>query len=179
MALGIVSDDIFEKEIEKIIPGLVQQKKPLGRREGDTEVPDSIRKIIGDEGNESGRKGALELSSFFGLSVQSADAYKNGATSTASYNDSNPLKNHIANTRKRIAKKAARGINRALDALSDDKLSQASAPELASVARALSGVVKDMEPPTESGEKGPQVQFVIHAPQIMREERFHVIDVTE
>jgi hypothetical protein len=182
MALGIVSDDVFEAEVtktpavESIDVVTIESIKSPGRRPGDLEVPDSIRKIIGDTAVESGKQEATKMAEFFGLSKSSTSAYANGATSTATYQKSNAdLKNHLVRTKERITRKAARGITRAFDNITDDKLAGATAPELASVIRAFSSVIKDMEV-TDKGPDGPGVQFVFFTPPIRQEEAFEVID---
>ena len=178
MPLGIVSDEEFESELQGILPeGKVIEKPDAGR--GNAEgVPESVRKIISDEAQENSRAGALELGKFFGVSPSSVSAYANGACSTASYDKPSAFKDYVAAKRKKITKRAAKGISRALEHITDDKLHESSASELASVARALSGVVKDMEPPTGHA-SGTSVQFIIHAPQIIKEDKFDVIDVVE
>ena len=184
MPLGIVNDDIFEAELGNSLPTepvavIIEQKRP-GRREGDTEVPDSIRKIIGDTALESGSAQGKQMARFFGTSEGTVPAYKKGATSMGDYqNPAKELGKHINKTKERIAKRASNRINLAFDAFTKDKLEEATAPELASVIKQLSGVVKDMEPAREAEERGPAVQFVIHAPQIAREDTFDVIAVNE
>jgi hypothetical protein len=184
MPLGIVNDDIFEAELthSKVNEPLaiVVEKKGPGRPQETENVPDSIRKIIGDTALESGNAEAKKIARFFGTSEGTISAYKKGATSMGDYN--NPAKElgkHINKTKERIAKRASNRINLAFDAFTKDKLEEATAPELASVIKQLSGVVKDMEPVREAEERGPAVQFVIHAPQIAREDTFDVIAVNE
>lgn len=186
--LGIVSDEDFLAELEKMENGSisptptpeVRDIKIPGRREGDIETPDVIRKLIGDTHLTSGSSEARALAANLGLSKQSADAYANGATSTATYHKKdNPLGSFLQNRRKRIAAKASLLAVNSLDSITEDKLSEASAVELASIAKSAAAIVKDMLPEEKGLNNGnsPTVQFLIHAPQITREEKFDVIDV--
>jgi hypothetical protein len=56
-----------------------------GRKEGDNNVPNSIRAIIGETSNIDGRKEALALANSLNIS-SSVSAYANGVTSTKDYN---------------------------------------------------------------------------------------------
>ena len=107
MPIGIVSDEDFESELNRISvpkkvvpspvlnPEIVEMDRP-GRKEGDVNVPESLRKIIGEEALLNGRQSALGLAKMFDISPASVSAYANGATSTASYNSPNTaLVSHI------------------------------------------------------------------------------------
>src|SRR5688572_6516944 len=95
MAIGIVNDEDFEAELEKLSSGkksnsepnaVVLDKESPGRKPGDNNVPDIVRELIAEERTLGlTRKEAAEI---FGVSPQSTDAYKNGATSLATYNES-------------------------------------------------------------------------------------------
>ena len=184
MALGIVDDDIFEQELgNSKTPepcAIIVDKTGPGRPKETENVPDSIRKIIGDTALESGNKEGQKMARFFGTSEGTIPAYKKGATSMGDYqNPAKALGKHINKTKERIAKRAANRISMAFDAFTADKLVEATAPELASVIKSLSGVVKDMEPAREAEERGPAIQFVIHRPPMAREDTFDVIAVNE
>ena len=190
--LGIVSDDEFLAELEKMngnpipVPSLppvplVQDIKTPGRRVGDIETPEVIRNLIGDTALTSGSSQARALAESLGLSKQSADAYANGSTSLATYNKKDkPLADFLKNRRKKIAAKASLLAINAIDGITEDKLLDASATELAAIAKSAAAIVKDMLPEDKSSQNNgnsPAVQFVIHAPQIAREEKFDVIDI--
>ncbi len=179
MALGIVSDKVFNEEIEKYLSGSVITKQVNGRKPGENDIADSLRKVIGQTYLESGKHAALEITKSLGISESSARAYMSGSTSTKTYkNPTTDLGNHIARTKQRIQKRAGKVAIRALDAISDDKLQEASAGELANVARTATAIVKEMEPPVLNGAgNGPQVQFQIYAPTIVKEDKYDVIDV--
>jgi hypothetical protein len=185
MSMGIVSDTDFEKELEKsnpkgqkpTIPEVIPMPRP-GRTEGDNNVPDSLRKIIGETSAIEGRSEALELAQHFGLSSASVSAYANGSTSTASMSK-RPNLNHINEAKERIGKKARGKLLKALHAITDDKLEIAKAVELAQIAKSMSGVVKDMEigPESEKGKDKPQ--FIVYSPQIRDERHYEVTVVRE
>lgn len=183
MALGIVSDDVFQKEVENVKSILDGVVTPIerGRGEGSTAVPTMIQKIIGETAVEEGNDAAKKISNFLGISDSSVSAYKKGATSTASYhNPGRELGRHIAKTKERIAKRAGHKLGLALSKITEDKLDDAKATELAAIAKNLSGIVKDMEDTPSGGgggNNGPSI--MIFAPQIGREETYDVIDIKD
>jgi len=190
MPIGIVSDLHFDEELKRLNGGKTKEIKDAvviepparGRKEGDVNVPDSLRKIIGETAVIEGRQAALDLAKDFGISPSSVSAYANGATSTTTYDTpKQSIIQHINKSRARVSKKAQRVLRGALDAITQEKLDYADAKDLAAIARNMSGVIKDMEPPAETKvtEEGKGPQFVIYAPQFRDERSFEVIQVTE
>lgn len=183
MPLGIVNDDVFESELNRdsIPVGEIKLPKELGRGKGNIETPDSIRKIIGDNALTDGRKDSLALADAFGLSHQTVAAYSNGTTSLKTYNDqTNPLKGFLEGRRKKIANRASSAIIRAIENITDEKLADSKAAELASVAKALSGVVKDMLPDESNSNNtniNTAVKLVVHVPQQTKESSFDTIAI--
>lgn len=182
MPMGIVSDADFEKELTRtvpetkplpIIPEVLPMEHP-GRKEGDNNVPDSLRRIIGETSETEGRSAALELAATFGVSPSSVSAYSNGSMSTASM-DRTPNKPHINSAKLRIAKMAKKKLFASLHQITDDKLKDAKVEVLASVARNMSAIVKEMEPEKESDDGKPQPQFIVYAPEIRNEQHYEVI----
>src|SRR5678809_543974 len=126
MAMGIVSDDDFKREITKVLPSLpvppsspTATIKPInngGRNEGDVNVPESLRKVLGETAQTEGRKAALNLALSLGISDSSVSAYSNGANSTNEYGapKSPKLRNHIKSARERIAAKAKNKLSATL-----------------------------------------------------------------
>lgn len=153
--------------------------KHRGRSEGDNNVPDSLRKIIGATSQIEGREEALALAKMFGVSGSSVSAYANGATSTASYHKpKKEIKDFIINRKTRMTKKALRKLNLALEGISEEKLNELSAKDLSTVAKDMSSVVRHMEPEhTGPSANGPQ--FVVYAPKMVQENHFETIHVTE
>lgn len=206
MPLGVVSDDEFESELKNsrveldksgvpvigivdngteeippVVNGVVEEQKS-GRGLGTTEVPDSLRKIIAQTNLESGRAAAISLASSFGISESSVSAYLNGSTSTATYNNKDKeLNSFIGNLKKKGARRAGLKLLKALDNITEEKLEEAPAGVLASIAKSLSGVVKDLEPEVANPNPGfgTGVQFVVFAPQIVQESKFPVIELQE
>ena len=179
MALGIVSDDIFEQELEKFLPtAIVVQPKKDGRGHyaGQENVPDSIRKVIGDTHLESGFAAGKEMAEMFGLTREATQAYSQGKLSRTG-NPAATLSNHINKTKERIAKKAGRLTLHALNAITDEKLAEAKAGELANVARAASSIVKDMTPDESSNRPQAVTQIILHAPKMATEDKYQTIDV--
>ena len=186
MSLGIVSDEDFLKEIERMekspIPSnplpVIKDINTPGRRPGDIETPEVLRKLIGDTHLTEGRAEALELSRALGVSDSQESSYAKGLTSPRG-NPNNPLNGYLTKRRKNIAVKASKLAVNALNSITDDKLNESSATELAAIAKSAAAIVKDMLPEDKSKSDGnsPAVQFIIHAPQITREEKFNVIDV--
>lgn len=191
MGMGIVSDSDFEKEIGNlnkttpppalpVIQGEVVPEVRPGRSNGDVNVPDSLRKIIGETSELEGRQAALDLAKQFGVSPSSVSAYANGSTSTASM-DKQPNLPHINGAKGRIAKKAMKKLMSSLSHMTDEKLSEAKPHELAAIARNMSAIVKEMEPEQpkgdDEGKKGPT--FVFFAPTLHKEEHYETINVRE
>lgn len=178
--MGIVSDADFDKEVsnlnkrtEVVIPEVLPMQRP-GRSQGDTNVPDSLRKIIGETSEIDGRKEALELARHFGVSPSSVSAYANGSTSTATM-EKTPNKPHINKAKERIASRAKRVAMRSLNYLTDEKLKDVKAVELAQIAKSMSGIVKDMEPEEGGGDDGSnKPQFIFYSPQIRDERHYEV-----
>ena len=208
MALGIVSDEEFQGDLEncgvkapssvnqepcelpnepeepkeplipidQILSGIIETPKPRGRN-GSKETPDIIRKIIGEEYALSGRSDGVELAKSFGISPSSASAYGNSANSTATYDKKNPeVEDFIKGRKTKIIKRASAKVLAAINGIDEDKLSEAPAGVLANIAKSLSGVIKDLEPPVKEGPTGPAVQFIMYAPKLMSESSFGVIE---
>src|SRR5215831_1011577 len=109
MGMGIVSDADFELEQSNLRPvptkTEIKELERPGRSDGDNNVPDSLRKIIGETAETEGRQEALALARTFGLSDSSVSAYANGSRSTSSY-DNQPLLDHINKSKARVSKRA-------------------------------------------------------------------------
>lgn len=181
MAIGLVSREEFDREIkEKETEAEIKSIVRHGRTDGDVNIPESLRKIIGETSVIDGRDEALQIAKDFGVSSSSVSAYAKGATSTASYDSPNKsLISHINKSRRRAVKRASSVLNQALGAISQEKLDHTDAKDLASISKDMSAIIKNLEPSSvdSSESKGPT--FVVFAPQIRKEESFDVIDVQE
>ncbi len=185
MGLGIVSDEEFNSTLEgpqhrsPVKPAYKDMPVP-GRNEGDNNVPDSVRKIIGETAILEGRKEALALGRVLDVSPSSVSAYSAGANSTSSY-EKKPLIPHLNKVKERISRKARSMVIKAIDSIDEAKLKRADAGELAQVARTMNAIFKDMEPDdNEGGLKGNSgPTFVFMVPPIREEEKYPVITVRD
>jgi len=194
--MGRVPASVFDKEIIKdashpsdntveILPPAKEveiiDSPRKGRKNGDNQVPEGLRKLIGETYEIDGRQSGIDLAKRFGISASSASAYANGSTSTKSYNSPVPaIKSHIIKSKERAVKRASTTLNQALAAITQEKLDYADPKDLSSIAKDMSAIIKNLEPPapTESPDsKAPQ--FTIYAPQFRDERSFEVINVSE
>jgi hypothetical protein len=189
MSIGIVSDEDFLAELSRIsptptkvvTPEIINIEKP-GRTEGDVNVPDVLRQIIGEESVINGRQSALGLAGMFGISSSSVSAYAKGSTSTASYDNPKPsIIAHINKSRQRASKKANRVLTSALEAITQDKLDYADATDLSGIAKDMSVIIKNLEPKQSDSPSNLQQtpQFTIFAPTFRDERSYDTIQVTE
>lgn len=206
MPIGLVDNTDFQKELDKLsssksrsapvhkevdgtnhpppppVTGTIVESPKKGRQAGDIAVPNAIRQIIGETHAIDGRQEALALAKDFGISPSSVSAYAKGATSTASYDTPVPsIIQHINKSRQRAVKRASTTLNKALSAITQDKLDYSDAKDLSGIAKDMAVIIKHLEPPSETpveaGKTTPQ--FVIFAPQFRDERSFEVINVTE
>lgn len=188
MPMGIVSEKEFITELEKtqiespsesITGEIVDVNK--GRGKGSVEVPESLRNIIGEESAISGRQSAVELASRFGISPSSVSAYGVGATSTASY-DRRPNESVINGAKERVSKIARNKLLKALHKITDEKLDNVNAKDLAGIAKDMSAVVKAMEPASNGNGSQPTntgPTFVFYAPQVRDERHYDIVPAKE
>lgn len=184
MAMGIVSDKDFENALKDVTPSpnngdSVAVIKDIERGRGSNpEVPESLRKIIGEESAIQGRASALELASNFDVSPSSVSAYANGSHSTASY-DIQPDLDNLNSAKLRVAKKARNRLVMALNNLTQEKIASAKAKDIAGVAKDMSAVIRSMEPdtPKVNGNSGPT--FIFYSPHLKKEEHYDIVHVKE
>lgn len=191
MPIGLVSDSDFFAELKNesnnsktrarpLVPEIVPDTRK-GRKENDVNVPDSLRKIIGETAVIDGRQSALDLANQFGISPSSVSAYAKGATSTASYNSpTSSIISHINKSRERAVKRASKTLNAALSAINQEKLDYSDAKDLSGIAKDMSVIIKNLEPQSEVTKDEKQTpQFVIFAPSFRQENTFESILVDE
>lgn len=186
MPMLIVNDHDFDAELENCRsrvptrndnkPTAIVETDPDKGRGHTKEVPENLRKLIGAAALEDNNRA---LSEAFGISKSSVSAYKNGATSTSSYNKPDKaLVEHVGNKRAQILDESNDKILLALKELTGDKLAESNAKILSAVARDLSTVNKNLaETSNLGGDRAPI--FIIHAPQQRKEEHYEVIDVSK
>lgn len=167
--------------VTTVAGGHIQDIPVRGRKKGDVNVPDSLRKLIAETALMDGRDAALQLAKDFGISASSVSAYTNGATSTTTYQEPKAsIISHINRAKERAIKRASKTLNGALNAISQDKLDNTDAKDLAGIARDMSVLIKNLEPSKElegDGSKSPQ--FVVFAPQFRDERSFESITINE
>ena len=185
MAMGLVNDEDFECELNK------SNQKPLasvkeiikGRGENSVEVPESLRKIIGETSELDGRKEAVALAKMFDISESSVSAYANGATSTANYNqpstEPDSIQSHINKSKERISNKARSRLFESLKCITDEKLKEASVRDVSQVARHMSAIIKEQEPTVNTNNENNGIQFIFYSPHLKQEDVYDTITVSE
>lgn len=171
MPLGIVSDEQFEFEIKAIHKDVVRGRGAV------PEVPEVIREIIAEDAILTD-KTIAEVASAHGVSTASVSAYKNGATSTASYHEpSERLQKKNDKVRSEIIGTARSRLMEALRCITPEKLAEAKPRDLASVAKDMSAVIHNTEPQVSNTQVS--AQFIFHSHQNRKESDFDIIDVTQ
>jgi hypothetical protein len=181
MPIGIVNKNDYEQEVNnknKPIPArsVIIDSVPKGR--GDKpETPEEIRNVIAQEALLGASP--KELSREFNISPSSISAYKNGATSTTTYNEGDKkLKNKNQIFRDRIVRKAGRLSLTALDSIAPEDFADATLSEKVNAAKQMSSIVKDMLPEKDNS-RGNNAQFIFFAPAQKQEDYYDVITVNE
>jgi hypothetical protein len=181
MPLGIISDHDLNKEIDRLNgdnkpKAIVVDKPNVGRPVGKTEVPETVRKVVAEELINGSSKD--EVTSLFKVSESSASAYKNGANSTASYDKPDKeLGNHVNNINQKIASTARARLVNAIKNITPEKLQDAKLKDLSQIAKDMSVVIKNIEPPREADDN--RVQFILFAPRVNKEDNYQVVDALE
>lgn len=171
--LGIVSDEYFEREIINCNVQIIDRTRGRGAVK---EVPEIIREIIAEDAILSD-KTAKQISEEHGISKSSISAYKHGATSTTTYNEPNErLAEHNNVIRNNIISDARSRLVSALQHITPDKLSEAKLRDVASVAKDMSVIIRNMEPDViKDPNKENNVAFVFYNPPPIKEEVFDVV----
>ena len=185
MPIGIVSDEDFEKELENT-NRTVPTRKPAvvvdinkGRGEGNKEVPEELRKLVGITANREQDR-LVDIASAFSISTSSVSAYKNGATSTASYNQPDKsLQSANLTIKDRIADKAHRRVLSALKRVTGEKLDNANLKTISQVAKDLSIVAKNMESQATINNNITGPNYVFFAPRVRKEQEYEIIATDE
>jgi len=87
MPIGIVSDTDFQSELDRLsgsiksvsvpVSGTIEQLPTKGRNTGDNNVPESLRKIIGEDAAINGRQSALQIAK---ISISLPPVYRHTPT---------------------------------------------------------------------------------------------------
>lgn len=174
MPLGIVSEHEYEREQGNHVKIPMAQVIEVTRgRNGRTEAPESLRKVIGEEGVRGEKNGVL--TKVFDVSQSSVSAYKNGATSTTTYGaPDKDLDAHLANERESISKTARSKMILALNSLTEEKIINSKINVASQVAKDMSTIIKNIEPHRDDG---VNVSFQFYAPPMKQINDYEVIDV--
>lgn len=179
MAMGIVSKIELDLEIDKnkSLPSAMVKEREIGRGHI-KQVPDEIKKMVGELGLISGSTGR-NLAETFGVSESSISAYKVGAASTASYNSPKPeLISHITGIKKKISLRAQRVLSGALRELTPERVAMEKPRDIAAIASRMAGIVQLMEPEEKVlTQIDNSVKFVMYAPVMKQESSYDAIDV--
>jgi predicted transcriptional regulator len=182
MPMGSVSSREFEKIREELEKSESKNKTCIivptvdKGRNGVREVPESLRKVVGENAK---LETISETARAFGLSPSSVSAYMNGATSTASYNDPDPaLKDHMKSVDGIITSKARKKLMKAINNMTQDKFESAGLKELSSVGRDLSQIIANVEKKS-LGDGLTGAQFIFFTPPQKVEEKYDIIEVRD
>lgn len=177
----LVSPEDFDKELDTKKETEVKREYKIidinrGRTVGKTEVPNEIRKEIAEIALTSDLSGK-EIAKEYNVSQSSVSAYKNGSTSTTSYHQRDTeLNKHVNNVKSEISDNARNRLMMALNEITPDKIKDSKLKDVASIARDMSVVAKNMEPL-----QGINInnQVVVYRPKLRDEDDFDVITVNE
>jgi hypothetical protein len=177
MPMLIVDDESFAIEQAKLNrepPGAIFiPKKHGGRRNGDTDVPMPLRKVIAEEAVNG--TNSNELAKVFGISHDSISAYKHGATSCATYNKPNQeLQLFVDKTTEKINVRAKNRILMALKHITEEKLKEAKPRDLAAIASDMAKVVEKTAPRVRENVSNT---IVFYSPTQNKEESYDSIAV--
>lgn len=201
MPLGIITDEQLNKEIGKIpskinsndinrieselikdkIKDAIKDSSfkvvDIKRGRGNVlEIPNEIRALVAEEVINGAP--AKQIAKSFGISESSISAYKHDATSTTTYDKPNDsLKKSNDSVRDVITDKARGRLMSALDAITDENISSAKVKDIASIAKDMSVIVKNMEP--ERTQNVQNTQVIIYKPRMRDEDEFDVITINE
>lgn len=186
MGMMLLDDDAFKTELQRFGFKVIDKAElsdiikvvdiNRGRPFGKLEVPQSIREEIAKEAIVG--TPVQEIVERFNTSPSSISAYKNGATSTASYNEASTELIQANNEVKETLTDSARSALRsALLQITPDKLSLAKVRDAAGIAKDMSAVMKNLEPTNPQQQNN--VQVVIYKPRTKDEDSYDVITVNE
>ena len=164
---------------DPIITSDILTIKSAGRHNDVNNIPQSLRKILGEEVAINGLASAKLLAeSLGGISQPTLNTYARGEISPGqNSNESNELLAYVNQRKTKITKKALNKINLAMTLIDEDKLSECNALQLSQVAQSMSNVVRNMEPTRQNTDdkKDNNVQFHFYAPQIKNEQHYEVV----
>lgn len=151
----------------------------IKRGRGDSlNVEPEIRAMIAEEAIRSG-KTQLQIAQEYGVSPQAVEAYKNGATSLATYHEpKQELKQVVDQTKEDIAIRAKNKLAQCLEELSPEKIRGAKAKDIAGIAKDMSSVHKNM---TADFDKSVNInnKILVYQPRMKEEDDYEVVEAIE
>lgn len=143
MPLGIISDEAFAEELERLEKkngnAEVKDLERKGRKEEIPNIPKEIRKTIADCAVDG--ESRKVIAGAFGISEPTVTNIKNGHG--ASNED---IQEHVRDRRDKITSRASNKLLVALRQLTENKIADASAREIAGVAKDMSQIIRNLEP---------------------------------
>jgi len=176
-ALLRVDSNLFKNDDRNSIPGetnIEVRSLTHGKKPGTENLSDDQRKIIAEAAHVSG-KTIQEIAEEYGVSPDSVAAYKNGATSLATYNEPNvDLDKHIKDVRQTITATAQNKLMLAMQEITGDRLADAKVRDVASIAKDMSSIVKNMGTELTYNDNR---KVILYKPRQKEEDEYEVIDV--
>lgn len=178
-ANSLISDDknfLSKDDRNKDILNYEVKEIKHGRGVGTENLTDAMRQLIAEDALVSG-KTIEEVAKDYGVSPQSVSAYKHAATSTSTYNQPNEaLAPIVGDIKSQIKEEAQNKILSALIALNPDKIAAAKARDIASIAKDMSSVVRNLT------DDGPLIQnntVLVYKPRVKEEDDYQIIEARE
>jgi len=164
MPLGLVSEELFDIEFKPIIHG----------RGNKLNTPPIIRELAARE--LIAGASLKEVSQALDISQSSASAYKNGATSTATYHKPDEdLSKKNEDVRGKIQNSAFDKLTAAMAAITPEKLNSSKVNIASAVARDMSQIIKNVTP--EQSAISINKTVLVYKPRMREEDEYEVIDV--
>lgn len=179
MPLGVISSDDFNAELSAL-QKLPIKAKVVNINKGRGNIPEKTTEermaIVSDTLAGMTTK---DVSEKHNISESSVSAYKNGATSTATYNKPDgDLKKQVETVKIEISNSARNRLLAALETITPTKLDELNARHAAGIAKDMSVVIRNMEPQGVV-DNSNRVQVVVMAPKLKDESDYDVITVNE
>jgi hypothetical protein len=161
-------EEVEETEVTLVI----EEKAPIGRGEGNTNIPDFMRKTIASLANEPGVKGK-EIAHSFAVSNSVVSQAKHGRISHD--NTDAELKSIVKTKQEKIQDAALEATLHALNLCSVEDIGLLGAKDKMDVAMKASKVYDNLKSKTEVNDN--RVQFVIMSPPVREHVHYETIDV--
>ena len=176
MPMLVVNDGEFDLELSRLNSTIINEKVIDIERGRGAKVERSLeeRKLIASEAIAG--CSVEDIKKRYNTSASSISAYKNGASSTSSYHKPNvELEKNNKDVRTVISELASDKIKSSLNLLTDDKISNCGARDIAGITKDLSAIIKNITPETGMISNN---QVIIYKPRLKEEDDYEIIEVT-